>query len=892
MNNNNDYEIIKELSSGAFGHVYKGRIKSTGEEVAIKRVPKSIINKDIYYKQAFFNELNIMKKINSPNSVRFITYFISSTNYNIILELCDGDMAGLLANKKRYSAPEIREIFLQLCNVFRIMSKENIIHRDLKLNNILFKYKNDPNNHNCVDIIPKLGDYGLSKILDGRGITDTHCGTPLTMAPEVLMDREYNYKADLWSIGVLMYQLYFGTYPFIGTNNKQAFLNKLLHNPKRSHPEESDLDDLINSCLVVDVDKRITWDEYLNHKFFVGQLTHELINLKVNDPYDHLVDIYNSKETINVFLEKRLSNKKKLESTLSSEHFSFYTAFEEKIKRVVFVKESDAEFFQKHKKEYEDEISKIMFFRDNKNVLQFLYDIEIEDKKKLAVFSLKEDDKEGEYMCLDTYMKDKNNSFTETELSKFVRTFSEEVFSFIEKEKIVFSILTLSSFIINVKTKRIFLSDLGFQKQFLSEKNVENYFISSNKKEIISEPSIKSNVLNFGVVVLNMFFNDISDLKIKPKSITFPCDGKIMSKVFINFISKCLYRDKRKRYSWSNFASDEFLGVSNINNGHKYTLFNDFRLNSMIKNAMDKYRFICNYYKNFEFNENTKFIKEIEIFLILNFYEIKFLINLIMKKTNKKLKFSELEEISFVTIVPESQKGYELFSLNLGHPVISQFNVLDLNGVNDLSKQLEELKKICVEIVRLSKKINAFTNSNYTSKSFKDLIFDCFEMFYKGKMINFMYEILNNAINCDKVDKGMYIKNIGLSEYICETLIFIRALTINDNNFGNLTIYERGEFHLTKEYVMLKLDEIFNNKISGGSSEINKIEVTLIKIKKTYPKYIIFSFSAGMMRKIKKSLENEGKNINIERSKINQFDSFFRLYPEITKLISEINSIN
>ena len=178
--------IIKgvKLGEGSFGEVYCGSLRSNGKKIAIKRLNKEKLAKvkNGYLIKAFQLEKECMKKCNCENSVFFFNDFETSTNYNIIMELCDGDLDHELQKRPEgFSVEEIRYIFSQLNNVFKKMVANNIIHRDLKLENILVKYTDDEK----TKFIPKLSDYGFSKVLIEKN-TGTLLGTPYTMAPEVI----------------------------------------------------------------------------------------------------------------------------------------------------------------------------------------------------------------------------------------------------------------------------------------------------------------------------------------------------------------------------------------------------------------------------------------------------------------------------------------------------------------------------------------------------------------------------------------------------------------------------------------------------------------------------------------------------------------------------------
>ena len=243
--NMNNISIGKRLGKGSFGEVFSGTL-SDGRKIAIKRVSQKNLEKAKggYLFKAFFRELECMKKCNCENSVILYNDFKSNNNFNIIMELCDGDLDHELRKRPEgFKVEEVRYIMSQLNNAFKKMVENNIIHRDLKLQNILIKYINEEK----TKFIPKLSDYGFSKIVTEK-YTGTVLGTPATMAPEIMNKQEYNNKVDLWSIGVLLYQLHFNEYPYKGKIQeiKKNIRNKVPY----KQPEDYYLRDLINKLLV------------------------------------------------------------------------------------------------------------------------------------------------------------------------------------------------------------------------------------------------------------------------------------------------------------------------------------------------------------------------------------------------------------------------------------------------------------------------------------------------------------------------------------------------------------------------------------------------------------------------------------------------------------------
>lgn len=267
------YQINKEIGSGSFGKILMVENLKTNEKLAVKRIAKKHLLENEYLYQAFWKELEVMKICECEYSVKLIEHFLSTNFYNIVMELCDTDLEIVLNKRSRgFSEMQVREILLQLNQVFKIMDKENIIHRDLKLRNIMVTFnKNFPQNNDMfIDFKSKLSDFGFSKVMDDD-ITRTKLGTPATMAPEILMNKNYTKKADLWSIGIITYQLLFKMLPFRARNEKELLNNILINKGIKileGYKISSQLMHLIKNLLQIDPENRLTWKDYFQHPFF------------------------------------------------------------------------------------------------------------------------------------------------------------------------------------------------------------------------------------------------------------------------------------------------------------------------------------------------------------------------------------------------------------------------------------------------------------------------------------------------------------------------------------------------------------------------------------------------------------------------------------------------
>ena len=274
---NNFYELGDKIGKGSFGEVFKAKDREKNEIRAIKKIDidnddedEDDIEKGII---TIINELKAMEICSDNNtndySVKYYEYFQNKKEFIIVMELCDNNLLKIWKNRKEVFQPEeIHKIMSQLNNTFKIMVNHNIVHRDIKLENILVKYEDEQKKNYIV----KLTDYGISKQITTTKLCKTHAGTGITMAPEILEGKEiYDNKCDLWSIGVIIYQLAFKDYPYKG-DREYALLNniKKLGQKHFKKTNNEKLDDLIRKLLVYESQKRINWEDYFVHPFFIN----------------------------------------------------------------------------------------------------------------------------------------------------------------------------------------------------------------------------------------------------------------------------------------------------------------------------------------------------------------------------------------------------------------------------------------------------------------------------------------------------------------------------------------------------------------------------------------------------------------------------------------------
>ena len=262
------YEILSRLGSGSFGNVYLARNKFTDEKVALKQIKKSSAN--LLSDGQIKDEIEILKNLDHPDIVRIIETFNTKNSYILITEYCEG---GELFDqvKNQLSETQIAVIFRQILSGLAYLHSNNIVHRDLKLENILIHEieKSKTTGEDLFNI--KIIDFGTARIFDKKNKPQSIVGSSYYIAPEVLKQR-YNKECDLWSVGVILYMFIVGHAPFDGcddeeiTNNIQRGVYR--KNDRRWIKASKEVKDLIQKLLTYRPSQRLTAIQALNHPWF------------------------------------------------------------------------------------------------------------------------------------------------------------------------------------------------------------------------------------------------------------------------------------------------------------------------------------------------------------------------------------------------------------------------------------------------------------------------------------------------------------------------------------------------------------------------------------------------------------------------------------------------
>eukprot|EP01016_Furgasonia_blochmanni_P004676 TRINITY_DN11807_c0_g1_i2.p1 TRINITY_DN11807_c0_g1~~TRINITY_DN11807_c0_g1_i2.p1 ORF type:complete len:433 (+),score=10.15 TRINITY_DN11807_c0_g1_i2:64-1362(+) len=210
------------------------------------------------------DRIKVLKEMTSPFIVRFIDFMYTQRNIYLVTEFCNGgDLFDYMYKMGKLSEDIAIRFLRQFCEGYKLLFQNGIVHRDLKPPNILLH-----------DGIIRIADFGFSKVCsDFMGqICTTYLGTPMYMSPQIMQRTTYSNKCDVWSLGVMLYQMILGILPWQGKNDAallQDIAAKGLRFPPLA-PVSHGMKDLINRCLQYEEINRISWPEIFEHPILTG----------------------------------------------------------------------------------------------------------------------------------------------------------------------------------------------------------------------------------------------------------------------------------------------------------------------------------------------------------------------------------------------------------------------------------------------------------------------------------------------------------------------------------------------------------------------------------------------------------------------------------------------
>ncbi|KHO00744.1 Serine/threonine-protein kinase [Metarhizium album ARSEF 1941] len=308
------FVIDKEIGKGSFAQVYMGWHKETKAAVAVKSVELERLNKKL--KENLYGEIQILKTLRHPHIVALHDCLESSTHINLIMEYCElGDLSLFIKKRDKLSthpathdmarkypsAPNsglhevvIRHFLKQLASALEFLRSKNYVHRDVKPQNLLLLPPKAVRDQRALPImsashdslIPvaglaslpmlKLADFGFARVLPSTSLADTLCGSPLYMAPEILRYERYDAKADLWSVGTVLYEMMTGRPPFRARNHVELLRKIEAAEDVIKFPREvfisSEMKALVRGLLKRSPVERLSFESFFSHPTVTGDI--------------------------------------------------------------------------------------------------------------------------------------------------------------------------------------------------------------------------------------------------------------------------------------------------------------------------------------------------------------------------------------------------------------------------------------------------------------------------------------------------------------------------------------------------------------------------------------------------------------------------------------------
>ncbi len=310
----NNFILYKEIGKGAVGKVYLAKDKETNKVIAVKVIPQKYFKNEKSLK-SFQKTIKLIHKLNHKNLTKLVGFEKTKHNFYVALEYSNGlNLYDYLQNymKQNNNNPLeesiVKKIIIQVAKGIKHLHNQNIIHRDIKLENILINYddqeyeKKLENLTDLNEVSPlilsldsnnftiKIADFGFSRELNEDNVASTICGTPISMAPDIIQcdeNHKYNNSVDFWSLGTVMYELLIGYPPFYNKNYKKLFseiLNGIYSYPKNVNISIESIS-FINGLLQFDPKKRFNWNDIKEHPFIKNNYENfHKIKLTLNIP--------------------------------------------------------------------------------------------------------------------------------------------------------------------------------------------------------------------------------------------------------------------------------------------------------------------------------------------------------------------------------------------------------------------------------------------------------------------------------------------------------------------------------------------------------------------------------------------------------------------------------
>ena len=308
-----NYTLTKFIGKGTFGEVYLTKKQGSNFLYATKRMDVKFVEDPKYIKY-FNNEISILRRLYHKNIIKLEELKKTTNHYYVIMEYCNGGtLTECLEKYKRlyrrpFTEEIVQHIMRQVVDAINYIHDLKIIHRDLKLDNILVKFENesDKNQMNLLNAEIKIIDFGFAAYKEQTGLLKTAIGSPMNMDPLILakfnsggtVNKELGYdeKADIWSLGTLCYQMLIGDCAFNAYNMKELLLKVEEGTYKVPTNLSKEVVSFLNAMLQYKPEKRLSARQLIKHAFLIKNIN-DFTRINVNQISNK---VYNGELKINI----------------------------------------------------------------------------------------------------------------------------------------------------------------------------------------------------------------------------------------------------------------------------------------------------------------------------------------------------------------------------------------------------------------------------------------------------------------------------------------------------------------------------------------------------------------------------------------------------------------